>query len=161
MEPTTNTAETRYDVLAAEECGASSGDTVTLAVGRSDAARRLTTGDHDHATDHRPQPRQPVAGEEDSAAGRLRTRGTDTRARGGLRARRRTMETTQAKWRVYRCAAAGSFGGRWFPCSPWTNEDEARALCARLEDAERAVQYNRDSFVALARGEEARYGVPM
>ena len=27
-----NTAETRYDVLAAEECGASSGDTVTLAV---------------------------------------------------------------------------------------------------------------------------------
>ena len=67
------------------------------------------------------------------------------------------MATTE--WRVYRCAAAGTFGGRWFPCSPWVSESEARALCARLEDAERAVQYNRDSFVALARGEEARYGV--
>ena len=65
------------------------------------------------------------------------------------------------KWRVYRCAAAGSFGGRWFPCSPWVSEAEARAICAQREEDERAVQYNRDSFVALARGDEARYGVPM
>ena len=69
--------------------------------------------------------------------------------------------TTQAKWRVYRCAASGAFGGRWFPCSPWVSEAEARAICAQLEADELRVRYNRDSFVALARGDEARYGVPM
>ena len=71
------------------------------------------------------------------------------------------METTQAKWRVYRCAASGAFGGRWFPCSPWVDEAGALALCAQLEADELRVRYNRDSFVALARGGEARYGVPM
>lgn len=63
------------------------------------------------------------------------------------------------EWRVYRCAAAGMFSGRWFPCSEWTSEAEARKLCAKLETEERKAQYNRDSFVTLARGDEARYGV--
>jgi len=65
-----------------------------------------------------------------------------------------------AQWRVYTCTTTGTFGGRWFPCSEWASEAEARELCAELEARELTVKYNKSSFVALARGDEARYGVP-